>query len=81
MFKLPEDVGNGFWRERMLNEVAFEDTRERSTKGVDASKYNRIFVYGSKNEMRRRNRVKNVLVRGSFLVAMTFLIDAVFFNR
>jgi hypothetical protein len=25
--------------------------------------------------------VKNVLVRGSFLVAMTFLIDAVFFNR
>ena len=65
MFKLPDRLEDDkFWSKRLIKEVAFDDSRKRERKGVDTSRYNRIYVYGSKREMERREKIRKIVRAG-----------------
>ena len=69
MFKLPDDQNEDkFWEKRLMKEVAFEDSRKRERKGVDSSRYNRIYVYGSKRETERREKIRGLVRVGVAVV-------------
>ena len=69
MFKLPDDQNDDkFWEKRLMKEVAFEDSRKRERKGVDSSRYNRIYVYGSKRETERREKIRGIVRVGVAVV-------------
>jgi len=69
MFKLPENDDDTFWTKRLTKEVAFENSRKRERKGVDSSRYNRIYVYGSTREMVRREKIGKA-VRAALAIAL-----------
>ena len=69
MFKLPENDDDKFWTKRLTKEVAFENSRKRERKGVDSSRYNRIYVYGSTREMVRREKIGKA-VRAALAIAL-----------